>query len=29
MEKKARPSFGRMALQIMPTIEAKRPPQPS
>ena len=29
MEKKARPSFGRMALQIMPTIEAERPPQPS
>ena len=29
MEKKVRPSFGRMALQIMPTIEAERPPQPS
>ena len=29
MEKKVRPPFGRMALQIMPTIEAKRPPQPS
>ena len=29
MEKEAGPSFGRMAVQIMPTIEAERPPQPS